>query len=215
MNFMKNQGYLLIDAELGGSEFRSGKDAILELALLTIPEPVVVTKEDAEDFIRERIVEGNVVHFVIKPYAEVSPKILETILKKPIQYYVETGAAIDDVAAALSAYLKGAKAEYPRLMPVSDWHGDIEVIEFLLARRGESLTNVIGTYDMFHLNSFLEGLLKPRGAEIETKLPHTHDPRDDVRELGEQFIKARLYADRLIRSGRRQDPAQSVRASKV
>ena len=59
-------GYLGIDVELGGPDFISRQDAILEIALLDIPDPFKSNYSEL-DFIAKYLNKTRTKHFLIKP----------------------------------------------------------------------------------------------------------------------------------------------------
>src|SRR5947209_20181 len=148
---MEKKGYLAIDSELGGENFGTGKDSILEIGLLAFPDPAKSGMQ-MNDFISKYIVQENVKHFIIKPYANIDPEILKKVLKKPLEYYQNNGDYLSDVSGKVVSYIKELRHEYGVIAPLSDWYGDVVALDFIVSKNGETKNNLLGHHNMFHLN---------------------------------------------------------------
>ncbi len=186
----EKKGYLLIDAELGGPVILDGTHAILELAVIVLPDPSALKKGEIEQFVKDKVINGDVRHFIIQPYGAVKQEILDNVVKKPLSYYKENGKPVEEVARGLTRYLDAQKENYDKIVAVSNWEGDIEVLDYLLTKAGRNRWDMFGTHNMFHLNSFVNGMLRGGIKMKSSRLPHPHDPRCDVKQMADIFVRA-------------------------
>ncbi len=149
-------GYLGIDVELGGPDFISRQDAILEIALLDIPDPFKSNYSEA-NFIAKYLNKTRVKHFLIKPYANVDSHILHNVLNRDISYY-ENGWPLIEVAHAIKQYMSDIGKIYGKITPVSDWHGDVIALDYILSNAGTSVQKLIKQHNMLHIKSFVIGI---------------------------------------------------------
>ncbi len=149
-------GYLGIDVELGGPDFISRQDAILEIALLDIPDPFKSNYNEV-DFIAKYLNKTRTKHFLIKPYANVDMHILHNVLKKDISYY-ENGKQLIDVANSIKKYMLEIGKIYGKITPVSDWHGDVIALDYILSNAGTSTQKLLKQHNMLHIKSFVIGI---------------------------------------------------------
>ena len=160
-------GYLGIDVELGGPDFISGQDAILEIALLDVPDPLK-SNCTIEEFLSIYVTKSRVRHFVITPYANVNNDILKNILKKDISYY-NNGDSLTNVASNIKKYITEIGNTYQRITPVSDWHGDIIALDFILSKIGTSIQKMTKQHNMLHIKSLVCGIDNPDISFAESK----------------------------------------------
>ena len=198
---MEKTGYLLIDAELGGPRFIDGSDAVLEIAMLLIPEPKGLTsKVEVDRFILKHVLGGKVQHFIIKPYGKVDQRVLDEVVHKPLSYYEENGQPIEAVAKEIASHLEAGRQQYMEIMPTSNWQGDVTAVEYVLSKDNKTLKSLAGTHNMLHTGSYAKALRKAgAGNGTKLRLKHTHDPRDDVRQMGEVFVRAQSALEKLAR----------------
>ena len=149
-------GYLGIDVELGGPDFISRQDAILEIALLDIPDPFKSNYSEA-DFITKYLNKTRVKHFLIKPYANVNAHILHNVLNRDLSYY-ENGKPLAEVANAIKQYMLEIGKIYGKITPVSDWHGDVIALDYILSNAKTSVQKLIKQHNMLHIKSFVIGI---------------------------------------------------------
>ena len=157
--------YLCIDTEVGGANFMSGKDSILEVAMIPIPDPNKSEYTQAE-FMKHFLDGRRMRYFMIKPYSNVDSYILDKVLKHDISYY---RAAMDVAQASkrIEHVISRLAQSYERVIPVSDWHGDINAIDYLLSLHGTSFYKITRQHNMLHLKSFIQGML-PEGMNYES-----------------------------------------------
>ncbi len=181
--------YLAIDTEISGSDWLSGKCSILEVATLAFPEPESAGLGE-DEMVERYVVRGEPHHLILKPYGSGFDADSMKILR-PVEFYEKEGIGRDEAGKRLAAEIRMLRGEYGRITPLSNWNGDVEVLNYLLAYVGESPYGLLGTHNMFHLKSYLEGKGIDKN-ELRRVTKHTHSADDDCREIAEIAIRGIL-----------------------
>jgi hypothetical protein len=209
---MYDLGYLAIDFELGGPMYFTGGHSILELAMLPFPNPREEQSLSMDAFLEKYIISKEPNYYIIKPYAPVEPEILKDVLGKTLEYYESNGRELSAVITDVVAFIRDLRKDYSRIVPVSDWYGDVTALEYMVSRSGEHLKDLLNDHNMLHVKSFFSGKFgggngfERRKKDLGVTTVHKHEADMDCRETAEAIVRAQYYGRHLrIAGGRTKD----------